>query len=182
MADVARNWRVPLPPTKWPQDTLKVPHGYGKMPAVDIVNSKIVKREYFTYVLNFMGVTWNNFQTQILEFTKDGDFWLSSVNCLTLNAATNAVVIDYFGLCTITDQVTGYNLFNGGVPIPTMQIDPNPALSPYRLVVANIIEPYCFLRGNSAAVTVSGPGSAAVAEYNIYMVFHGWKEYANAAI
>jgi hypothetical protein len=176
--DVPRNLGVPLTPVQWPQDTLAVPQGYGAMPAVDILNAKQVRREYFTYPCAFLPFNANVQQSQIIRLDKDGDFWCNSVIAFAAFAGVgqypNAWQVQ------IKDITTGYRFFEPSIPFGQLTRDNGLVGSGFTLL-NTWDEPYCFLRSGGIEVTIINNGEQATISSSVWFAFSGWKEYANAA-
>lgn len=183
MPDVIRNFQRGLKKVTWPQDTLQVPQGYGRMPALDTMNSKVTRREYSTYVGGATGVTLNTPQLINIPIAKDGDFWISSIMGQTIQTFFVPNNIGYVvGRIQITDVMTQYRFFQPDLPWGAICREPNLAADASSLFLSNVIEPYCVQRGSALLVEITLTAAPFPAPWDIQIAFNGWKEYANASI
>lgn len=184
MADVALNLNVPFRPITWPQDTLAIPNGQGRMPEVDVLNAQKIRREYFTYSGSMGNFTDGVTQTLNINTQKDGDFWISSITAIgvEVQAGINTFV-ELNADVRVVDTLTQYSIYTPFIPFSFIDrgIPQNTGggLMP-SYFITNIIEPYCILRGGNISISITPHGFGG-APYTAYFAFNGWKEYANAA-
>lgn len=105
----------PPAPYSWPQDTLNVPNGFGAMPLVNDLNRNLSQREYFGVSTSWMAVGFNSVSTTTIALPKDGDFWCSGINGVSIDPAAFAtagqsVLAGYIAYLMIEDMTTGYPL------------------------------------------------------------------------
>jgi len=183
MNDVTRNFGVPLPPTNWPQDTLIVPDGYGRLNAIDEVNKKGVRQEYYCLAGNTAFLSYG--QRALLTFNapEAGDFWIASI-CMfavrnTAGVISSTTTVD--GDITLTDMQTGYNFFSPSVPLNFFRT-PTDVITTggrYRQLLA---EPYCLRRQSGLSLFVQMQNlTTDPVTHSLYFTFDGWIEYKNAA-
>lgn len=199
----------PAAPYTWPQDTLRIPHGFGAMPLVNDLNANRSRREFFGMSANWNGPAFDTVNTQVLPVPKDGDFWCSAIAVQTIypgaaspDQAPLSGVVAYLG---IQDANTGYSLtpefyddsgqLIQGAPwasFETRQFTLAASLSPFTYPFGggtrtDILQPYCFLRGGGIRVVLRIPPNGGQFPnfmpnpLNFYLSLVGWKEYAYAA-
>ena len=196
----------PAAPYTWPQDTLRVPHGFGNMPLVNDLNANRSKREFWGASTQFLGVNPGTQLVQNVQLDKDGDFWCSGIAVQAIWTAAPSVnervVTGIPGFLGIADLVTGYSLTPeyydaGGVliqgaPWSAFEVRPNfvtagiPVAWIYPFGAGtrtDMIQPYCFLRGGAVRIGLTVPATPLVNQrpLNMYVSLVGWKEYAYAA-
>jgi hypothetical protein len=183
MPGVIRNFQRGLKKVVWPQNTLQVPQGYGRMPALDIGNARRVKREYFTYTGQASNIAVNVPILINIPIAKDGDFWISSISGLIENTINGITYAE--GTLQITDVMDQYKFYIPSLPWSAVSLDQGFdlfAVAPMG-ITNNIIEPYCALRGTVLRVELLFTAIQANPPTNtLQITLSGWKEYANAAI
>jgi hypothetical protein len=190
MPGVIRDFQRGLKPVTWPQDTLQVPRGHGRMPAVDTLNSKRTRREYFSYTGEFTNLVSNAIASINIPIAKDGDFWISSISMFGFSVFGGVLQQSLYldGNIQITDVLDQYQMFVPSMPIPSLLIsvaDLNFTGITTGIplnITNNIIEPYPVLRGGVLKVDITtGTVRASGSPNTLQIAFNGWKEYANAA-
>lgn len=179
-----------LKPLEWPQDSLTVPEGYGRMPKVDALNRSMIRREFFCYNVKLAAISPGGATTEIIATDADGDFWLDSVCVRALDDSDQTADMPP-GHFQIEDVNQGYNLMPSsglrtGAPLwcfqwlpPANVVGTGAAGAGLR---TSIIQPYCFLRAGAIRVSASIEAFAPAGAYSLYFSFSGWKEYGHAAV
>ena len=182
MSGIVIDYQKPLKPSKWPQDTLKTPAGGGMMPAVDYINSTVVKREYFTYITNFVDFTGAVQHLQnIIATDKDGDFWISSICASGVTTGGGVSFVSALNAhVRITDQRTQYTIYNPLVHFNSLNRVERGVFAQGEAYLSNLIEPYCILRGTGIIVELDTTLFSPFI-HSAYFALSGWKEYQNAA-
>lgn len=180
------DYRAPLTPTVWAQDTLVTPPGWGVMPDVDLVNAVNVRREYFCYsgafntvgsTLTLDGRTYNT----TINFDPDGDFWISSIALSIYRPSTSLFITNYVGEVQITDNLANHNLFTPSVGSSALLANPMNRVNTAGAVnITNMMEPYCMRRGSSMTWTLVTSVNATILPL-VFFAMSGWKEYENAS-
>lgn len=175
---------IPLTPQKLPQDTLRIPGGFGAMGAIDLQNAVQVKREFFVYSTTFANIGYGETQTNIIPTDQDGDFWMTNiVNDPFIGA--QAVGVDLWANMNVQDLKNNYELFTPSVQLEQFNkfgVSSNVPGNGTTASVTNILQPYCFTRDGGIKVTMSLlPKSVARVGFTIYLSFLGWKEYQNVS-
>ncbi len=175
MNDVVTRHGVKLPKMKWPQDTLRVPDGYGRMSLIGKQNDVSIGREYFTNSGSLTGFPVGNGVSRIINIPvgNDGDFWLTNVVIAVVNTDGVTVVDTQDVTVQLTDSVTGYNVYTPFIHINTL-------FTPLEGTRVNWNEPMCFFRRSSMIFTFTRPRTAT-SSCDIYVACHGWKEYGHAS-
>ncbi len=171
MNDVVTRGPLKLPRTKWPQDTLRVPEGYGRMPLIGARNDLLVGQEYFCNSGTVQIPAFNQAQIILnMPVGNDGDFWLTNICVVTVTGNVidqgNDIVV------SLTDSLTGYNVFSPYIHVNTL-------FTPLQGSRINWNEPYCFPRRSSMLFGIT---RLSLVNFNsdIYIACQGWKEYSNA--
>lgn len=183
-------------PYTWPQDTLRVPNGFGSLPIVDNLNKNLSKRLFFGMNGMFPTVTQGSSQIVVLPTQDDGDFWCENLQIAIIDTSGDTEVTPY-GYIQIEDISNNYALFPktntiNGAPLSLFQNLSIGALQVTQTQGAPAgagarspwIQPYCFLRSCGIRVTVTlTPSTPPLSpSFNIYVNLSGWKEYAYAAV
>jgi hypothetical protein len=199
----------PAAPYTWPQDTLRVPNGYGSLPLIDHLNANLAKREFFGVSAQWLQPATDSRNVINIPLPKDGDFWLDNICTISINDQGGSGPTPQGGLVAYLQIEDG----NNGYPLMSHYTDDNGALingAPWGAFNArdvetfpttsagqafgagtrtNMIQPYCFLRGGAIRITLTVPPLAFpfppffVGQlYDWYVSLAGWKEYAYAAV
>jgi hypothetical protein len=195
----------PPAPYTWPQDTLRVPSGFGAMPLVNNLNANRSRREFFGVSAQFLNMAPDTLRVQNIPLDKDGDFWLSGIAVQSIDptAASPAqqIISGVIAFLGLADGVTGFSLTSEyydsagvliqGVPWSAFEspqlITSAGSLTPFNLPYGGgtrteLIQPYCFLRGGAVRVSLRTPPVPVIYPVlNLYLSLVGWKEYAYAA-
>ena len=193
----------PAAPYNWPQETLKVPNGFGGVPVVNDLNANMVNREPFGLSTMFTLITLPPGLDYLstIQVPADGDFWLDSIAATLVTEQAGVVhTLDVtYLLLQLTDVGTGYKFFPSGnawdgTNLGFFAVNQNFAPSggfasiPGQPIGAgartSLIQPYCFLRNTSIEAKVSNPGPSTALSglaVTLHVNLMGWKEYSYAA-
>lgn len=182
-------------PYKWPQDTLKVPNGFGSLPEVSHLNTVLSGAEFFGVNAVFTNTTVSAVETQSVTLPDDADFWCDNIQVKGISSTDGSGYTPFLYL-QITDANTGYDFFSSsilrpGIPLVLLSncdnfsftATPGSGIPSGAGTRVDWMQPYCFTRGGSIRMTISDPHnfSADGISQDIYISLVGWKEYSNAA-
>lgn len=174
MPGIGQNWGVPLPNTRWPQDTLQIPSGYGRLTPIEVVNQQKTKREYYGLAGSVLGIGYGQSRVLNIPVGDDGDFWVVNFTALAYNAATNVIANGVVADLTMRDVVTGHEFYTPSIPLADLRR----ADGGFK---QNWMEPYCVIRQGALIINITMATSASATTFNVYLNIDGWKEYRNAS-
>lgn len=190
---------VKLDPYNWPQDTLAIPAGQGRMPPLNKGNVELSRRESFTATTRIdipANQPAGTIFRAVIPTDQDGDFWCNQiyVEGQEVNAGVAREELP-LGRVMIRDIRTGWALTypTPGVSLRLLaarvalfelvSIDLQQVTFPagYR-PTGTLIQPFCFTRDGGIEIiyTTDGAGEP-LHTYELSFSFAGWKEYVYAS-